>query len=1022
MRITLLLVSFLLCYYCIYITDASIKCLEDQQSLLLQFKNNLTFDPVNSTKLLEWNNSTDCCNWISVTCDYEGHVIGLDLRGELISGRFNDSSSLFNLQHLQTLDLSYNNFNSSFPSGFSKLNKLTTLDLSSSHFYGTLSNSMSNLTHLTYLELSHNDLSGAIPSSLFTLPSLEDIYLDDNQFIKLDEFLNVSSFLLRNLDLSYNNLLGPFPISIFHLKSLIFLDLSYNKFNGSLHLHKFLELKNLNFLDISHNKLFLNGNPINVQPSSFPTFGYLSLASCNLKTFPSFLINQSSLTTLDLSNNQIQGVLPNWIRKYGSVTHFLYLSHNNLHGSIPNFICNVSNLEVLDLSFNNFSGSIPSCLMTILENLMVLNLRRNNLQGPIPDKFSASCALETLDLNGNSLHGPVPKSLAHCSELHVLDIGTNQIDGRFPCFLQNLPRLSILVLRENKFHGTLGCSKAKNPWQMIQFVDIAFNNFSGKLPQKYFRTMKKMRYDNHNVDPDFTHLGSKGLHYRDNMTVVTKGQPMELVEILTIFTSIDFSSNHFEGVIPKDLMNLKALNILNFSNNAFSGEIPSTIGNLKQLESLDLSNNFLVGEIPMQLASLPFLSYLNLFFNHFVGKIPSFICNASNPYVLDFSFNNFSGSIPSCLMRMTETLKVLNLRGNRLQGPIPDKFPASCSLQTLNLNGNLLHGPIPKSLAHCSELEVLDIGFNQIDGRFPCFLQNIRRLSVLVLRNNKFHGTLRCSKAKNPWQMIQIVDIAFNNFRGNLPGKYFRTLKKMRHVDHNVGPDFIHCEFHGIYYQDSVTVMSKGRSMELVKILTIYTTIDFSSNHFEGQIPEDLMDLKELYALNFSNNAFSGKIPLTIGNLKQLESLDLSNNSLVGEIPMQLASLSFLSYLNLSFNHLVGKIPTGTQLQSFEASSFEGNYGLYGPPLTETPNGTRQDELHPQPPCGRLTCSIEWNFLSVELGFVFGLGIIIGPIMFWKQWRVRYWKVVDKILCWMFSRIYLEYATDRGQTYTVLRW
>jgi hypothetical protein len=182
------------------------------------------------------------------------------------------------------------------------------------------------------------------------------------------------------------------------------------------------------------------------------------------------------------------------------------------------------------------------------------------------------------------------------------------------------------------------------------------------------------------------------------------------------------------------------------------------------------------------------------------------------------------------------------------------------------------------------------------------------------------------------------------------------------------------------------------------------------------------MDLKALIVLNLSNNAFSNEIPSTIGNLKQLESLDLSNNVLVGEIPMKLASLSFLSYLNLSLNHLVGKIPTSTQLQSFQASSFVGNYGLYGPPLTETQNGTRPDEPHPQPACGRLACSIDWSFLSVELGFVFGLGIIIGTIMFWKLWRVRYWKLVDKILCWMFSRMYLEYATDRGQTYTVLRW
>jgi hypothetical protein len=155
--------------------------------------------------------------------------------------------------------------------------------------------------------------------------------------------------------------------------------------------------------------------------------------------------------------------------------------------------------------------------------------------------------------------------------------------------------------------------------------------------------------------------------------------------------------------------------------------------------------------------------------------------------------------------------------------------------------------------------------------------------------------------------------------------------------------------------------------------------------------------------------------------LKQLESLDLSNNTLAGEIPVQLASLSFLSYLNLSFNQLVGKIPTGTQLQSFQPSSFEGNYGLYGPPLI-TKSDDKENGLHPQPACRGLSCSIDWSFLSVELGSVFGLGIFIGPLMFWKQWRVSYWKLLDKILCWIFPWLHLEYATHRGQKYTVLRW
>ncbi|CAJ2655892.1 unnamed protein product [Trifolium pratense] len=780
MRIKLL-VSFLLCYsYCIHITHASpINCLEDQQSLLLQFKNNLTFDPKYSTTLKLWNNSTACCYWRGVRCDNEGHVIALYLiEEELISGGFNNSSSLFSLQHLQELYLSYNNFNSSFPSGFSKLEKLTVLDLSNCHFYGTLSNSMSNLTHLTYLDLSHNDLSGAIPSSLFTLPSLDTIYF------------------------SHNDLSGAIPSFLFTIPSIItHLDLSSNRLNGTLQLDEFLKLRNFVELNLSYNNISVNVNDSNVDQTSSTNIQILHLASCNLKSFPGFLINQSILSILDLSDNQIQGKIPNWSSK-PQYLKVLNISHNFLsdfEGIMQNLVIS-SNLEVLDLHNNQLLGSIPQDIGNYLSSTYFLSLSNNNLHGSIPDS----------------------------------------------------------------------------------------------------------------------------------------------------------------------------------------------------------------------------------------------LCKASQLQVFDFSVNNISGTIPPCLMTMTSTLEVLNLGKNNLTGLIPDMFPFYCVLSTLNFHGNLLHGPIPSSLSDCSFLTVLDIGSNQISGGFPCFLPNIPSLSILVLRNNRFNGSIECSdsQANEHWKMIQIVDIAFNNFNGKLPEKYFTTWDRMIHNKDDVVSDFIHTVDTIVtetgtynynilppymYYQDSVTVSTKGQQLELVKILKIFTVIDFSSNHFEGPIPDVLMDFKAIHVLNLSNNALYGEIPSTIGNLQQLESLDLSNNSLVGEIPVQIASLSFLSYLNLSLNHLVGMIPTGTQIQSFQSSSFEGNDGLFGPPLIEKPYG-KMENLHPQPTSGRQACSNNWNFLSVELGFISGLGIIIGPVMLWKQWRVRYWQTVDKILCWMFSRMYLEYATDRGQTYTVLRW
>ncbi|GMN30258.1 hypothetical protein TIFTF001_049600, partial [Ficus carica] len=102
---------------------ASGECLGSQQSLLLQFKNSLGF-PINySRKLVNWNESSDCCAWEGVACE-EGRVTHLDLSGEEINSKLDNTSTLFDLQHLKSLDLSDNNFSSTIPSRIGDLTNL----------------------------------------------------------------------------------------------------------------------------------------------------------------------------------------------------------------------------------------------------------------------------------------------------------------------------------------------------------------------------------------------------------------------------------------------------------------------------------------------------------------------------------------------------------------------------------------------------------------------------------------------------------------------------------------------------------------------------------------------------------------------------------------------------------------------------------------------------------------------------------------------------------------------------------
>ncbi|KAJ1419318.1 Leucine-rich repeat [Sesbania bispinosa] len=1044
-------------------------CRDDQWPLLLQFKNNLTFDAENSRKLKYWNESIACCDWSGVTCDNEGLVIGLDLSEESISGGlFENSTSLFSLQHLQKLNLAYNYFNFSvIPSGFSKLEKLTYLNFSHAGFGGQIPTEISHLTRLVTLDLSLFSDDPYSPYYYFTgeelklenpnlgkfvqnLTSIRQLYLDgvsitaegrewcnallplrDLQELSMSQCglsgpLDSSLTRLKNLSLIIldgNDFSSPVPGTFANFKNLTTLSLAYCGLTGRFP-HKIFQIETLSVIDISYNYNLLGFLP------DFPPNGSLQSIWVGNTSFygalPNSIGNSRHLSQLVISTCQLNGTIPNSVSNLTALT-YLDLSHNSLTGPMPNSVSNLTALSYLDLSYNSLTGPMPSFGMN--NKLTHLDLSHNALSGSIPSSLFTLPLLKQIDLSHNHFSQLDESVNVSSSVLQTLNLNSNNLSGPFPEFIFHLHALNNLDLSSNKFHGLVQLTKLLKLTNLTR-LDLSYNNLS---------------FDENVRDVDsssFPNIGTLNL-----ASCNLKTFPGFLRNLSTL-SSLDLSHNLIQGIVPNWIWRLEYLSSLNISNNFLTNLKGPFQNHTSNLRFLDLHNNQLQGPIPVIAPNAVYLDYSWNNFNHVIpqdigeylhetlflslsnnnlhGSIPHSLCNASILQVLDLSSNNFFGAIPSCLITMTEgeIFGVLNLRKNNLRGTIPNMFRGSCGLKTLNLGGNLLDGPIPKSLSNCSMLEVLDLGNNQIIGDFPCFLRNISTLRVLVLRSNRFQGPIGCSQANKPWKLLQIVDIAFNNFSGKLPGKYFKTWNKMMHVEDQVVSDYIQMDglVNDTYYQDSTTVANKGQQMDLVKILTVFIVFDFSSNHFEGPIPREIMDFKALHVLNLSNNALSGEIPPSIGNLKQLESLDLSHNSLSGEIPVQLASLTFLSYLNLSFNHLVGKIPTGTQLQSFPASSFEGNDGLYGPPLDDERPDTKNQGLSPQQACKGLACSIDWNFITAEVGFVSGLGIVIGPLLFLKQWRVWYWQLVNKILCFIFPQLYLEHVTHRGQTYTVLRW
>ncbi|XP_054806292.1 receptor-like protein 7 [Prosopis cineraria] len=1051
--------SFITCCFWIFLCFntyvVSSKCLEDQKSLLLQLKNSLNFTESSSIKLVSWDQGLSCCDWSGVTCDEQGHVIGLDLSGESIFGGFDSSSSIFSLQYLQLLNLASNYFNSVIPSELYKLKNLTHLNLSHADFVGQIPKAISQLTRLVTLDISSlSYLTGKklklenpnLRMLIQDLTSIKQLYLDGvTVSAQGHEWGNALSSLtsLQELSLSNCNLSGPIDSSLQRMKLLSVVRLDQNNLSATV-------------------------------PDFFSNFSNLTrlgLSFCELSgTFPLNVFRVKTLTFIDISyNTGLSGSLPNFPLNGSLQT--LVVSRTNFTGGLPNSISNLTNLSKLDLSNSQFSGRLPHSISKLTE-LSYLDLSNNNFRGPIPS-FGTAKKLTHLDLSGNVLSGQIssPGRFEGLQNLVSITLRNNSINGSIPSSLFTLPSLQIIDLSNNQFNQLDEFSTV--PSSVLNSLDLSSNNLSGLIPWSIFqlRALIVLQLSSNKFNgpmpldmlAELRNLHSLDLSHNNlsiNMTVLDSHlSPFPNITSLKLarckletfpgflrhqveLIHLDLSDNQIRGQIPTWIWKLENLSYLNLSHNLltdFERPLPSLSSNFAQLIVLDLHDNHIEGPIPLLPRFADYLDYstnrfdsvvipadasdywdftvfISLSNNSFQGSIPKFLCNFSSLEVLDLSHNNFSGKIPPCLTGMSETLGVLTLRENNLTGGIPDKFSAICALRTPDLHGNQLNGPMPKSLSNCMTLEVLDLRNNRIMDVFPCSLKQISMLRVLVLRQNKFHGSIGCPNTIDIWHMLHIADLAFNNFTGKLALKSLATWEGMMPDEAQI----LQYKIDGdVYYQDTVTISSKGQTVQWFKILNFVTAIDFSSNFLEGPIPEELMNFKEIYTLNLSNNALSGQIPSSIENLRELESLDLSSNLLTGEIPAQMADLHFLSFLNLSYNHLEGRIPSGTQIQSFDAYSFIGNDGLCGPPLT--PN-CGSDEAPGMSRSSHSGSSIDWNFISAELGFVFGIGIVLLPLAFWKPWRIWYWQRMDDLLYRIFPQLDFVYEHRGGKNYRALRW
>ncbi|KAJ4769295.1 Leucine-rich receptor-like protein kinase family protein [Rhynchospora pubera] len=424
---------------------------------------------------------------------------------------------------------------------------------------------------------------------------------------------------------------------------------------------------------------------------------------------------------------------------------------------------------------------------------------------------------------------------------------------------------------------------------------------------------------------------------------------------MTKLNDIDLTNNQLEGEIPFLPI---SLNLLSLSNNSFSGQLRKTYESSYKKKSVR-SNN-LTGVV-----------------------VELFPCGLTNLMVLDLSSNNLSGHLPPCWSNISQDVILAN---NKFSGATPSSFSCSKQLTVVRFNNNNLTGDFPIDLKFCTGLQFLDLGENKYLGGIPDWVgENLHQLTYLRLQSNLLYGNIPSTLTR--LEYLQVLDLGNNHLSGPLPS----------HLDNftSMGQPF-HYQYLDVDFGESLQAMTK--SLNLVydsDNLYYWKSIDLSNNNLTGEIPQNIVSLADLLNLNISHNHLTGEIPFEIGNMTSLESLDLQINNLSGSIPQSMSLLYSLEVLNLSYNNLSGSIPTGHQLQSLDDPSiYSGNPNLCGPPLKMSCKSPKSDDNNDSK-SKHAGYRDNWFYLFIEFGFVVGFLVVFFTLLFKRNWRYDYFRMID---------------------------
>ncbi|XP_068121410.1 toll-like receptor 8 [Hyperolius riggenbachi] len=676
------------------------------------------------------------------------------------------------------LMLGQNLIDAVYKPSFQRWKNLTKIDLIWNHY--PMSKLNNNDTCKRGLEIDNETFAN--------LTKLKYLYIDHNYLCEVPSILPDS---IQELSLQYNNIKSVNQNIFSRFKNLEMLNLGHNCYYGNI-CNGQLIIENKTFSDLEQLKV-------------------LNLASNSLTSVPLNL--PSSLTELDLSNNQIE-VVHNDTFKNLVHLEVLALSGNCarcFNAKTPCKPCPGKGfLEIDDTAFWNLKSlrelylastslvTIPKALFENSSQLKVLDLQKNYLSGEmaIAEFVSYLPALEALDLSWNyipktysktinisnnfsklvslsylGLQGYVFKSmtsnslapLTKLNNLTTINLSVNFISQVDFKALEKIPSLTVILMSNNRI-----------------------TPFSENTSEKFSNDQIKINLESafrHNV-ADVTTISPD---YNTTLSKLVKPQ-------CSVYgKTLDLSLNSIFFINPEEFQPFSDVACLNLSSNGLGQNLNGTeFIYLKKLAYLDLSFNKLDFGSTLAFQELENLEVLDLSYNkhYFIVEDVThhlrFIENLYKLTVLNLSWNEIS-MLTDCQIS-SYSLKELRFSGNRLNAlwkkgdqRFLNLFKNITNLSVLDISYNRLH-QLPDDLAfhlpsNLTELYLHNNGLEFFDWKF---LRCFRRLKHLDLSHNKI--TMITVQLSGYTESLETLIISHNYIQA-LADAFLIKLKSLSNLD-----------------------------------------------------------------------------------------------------------------------------------------------------------------------------------------------------------------------------------------------